>query len=326
MAKRSFWRNFSIVTASVFALAAAFPAVPAYAAPTGSSPSQPSAPAHRQVDPAQAYQEGVAALQAGDYKLAERKFADVLSVAENSPEANYYMGLAKVGRGKEKASVRYFKKAIKERADFVEAREQLALAYIKIDDREDAEAQLTAIRELRAGCENEECEDAFVQRTDRAIAKVEAALAGGGEDISAAPAEMKLAMLLGAARGDGDARYGAAVRFINQGLYREAISELYMSQAIIGPHPDILNYLGYAHRKAGDFETAQSYYAAALNLDPDHLGANEYLGELYLELGQIDHAKSQLARLDQLCAFGCAEREDLARMIVVKESTRTAGR
>ena len=307
------------------AVAAIALAAPATAAPTGDSTSQPSAPSRQQIDPAQAYQDGVAALQAGDYKLAERKFGDVLSVAGDSPEANYYMALAKIGRGKEKTSIRYLKKAVKERSDFVEAREGLALVSIALEDRDEAEAQLAALQEIKAGCEAGDCEDGFVQRTDQAVAKIETALAGG-EEVSAAPDVVKHALLAHGARSDGDARYGAAARLINQGLYREAIAELYVSQAIIGPHPDILNYLGYAHRKAGDYGAAQGYYRAALNLDPDHIGANEYLGELYLELGEIERAKAQLARLDELCAFGCAEREDLARLIAVKESTRTAVR
>lgn len=313
----------------VFALAAlaagAMPAAPASAAPAGSSPSQPSAPEKRQIDPAQAYQEGVAALQAQDYKLAEKKFADVLSIAGDSPEANFYMGLAKIGRGKEKTSVRYFKKAIEQRNNFVEAREQLALVLLATSDREGAEAQLAALRDMRSACDGAEFEAAFIDKAERAIAAIEAALAGE-EEVSAAPQGERVALLSGEPREAGDARYGAAVRLINQGLYGEAITELYASQAIIGPHPDILNYLGYAHRKAGDFDAAKSFYAAALALDPDHLGANEYLGELYLELGQVERAKAQLARLDALCDFGCPEREDLARLIAVKESTRTAGR
>jgi tetratricopeptide (TPR) repeat protein len=64
---------------------------------------------------------------------------------------------------------------------------------------------------------------------------------------------------------------------------------------------------------------AEDYYAQALKIDPDHKGANEYLGELYLEIGAIDKAKRQLARLDAICAFGCVEREDLARLIARRE-------
>ena len=67
-----------------------------------------------------------------------------------------------------------------------------------------------------------------------------------------------------------------------------------------------------------------NYYHQALAISPDHLGANEYLGELYLETGDIKRARQQLSRLDELCAFGCAQKEDLARLIEMKVSERHA--
>ena len=79
--------------------------------------------------------------------------------------------------------------------------------------------------------------------------------------------------------------------------------------------PDVLNYLGYAHRRLGRFDESLAYYQQALALDPMHRGANEYLGELYVELGEIDRAEERLAVLDRACPFGCAEYEDLKRRI-----------
>lgn len=312
---------------SLLVIFSALAAPPLFAAPSGgSSLSTPTAP-RAQVDPQQSFRDGVKALQDGDYKTAEKKFGEVLRVASDHPEANYYMGLAKVGREKEKSSVRYFKRAIKARDNFVEAREQLAIVYVKIEKTEEAEEQFAALREIKDGCTEETCDAAFRERTDRAIAKVEAALAGASEVSALEQAPMvRLAASPGDARAIGDARYGAAVRLINQSRYEEAIAELYAAQAAVGPHADILNYLGYAHRKLGAMEKAETYYAAALRIDPDHLGANEYLGELYLEIGAIEKAKAQLAKLDALCDFGCAEREDLARLIDIKESDRTASR
>ncbi len=298
----------------------------AHAAGSGGSslPSQQSRP---QVDPEQSYRDGVAALSAKDYKTAEKKFGEVLSVARKHTEANYYMGLAKVGRGKHKASVRYFERAIKGRSGFVEAREQLALVFITLEKTDDAQEQLAAIRALGEGCTDETCNEDYIKRIGVAIAKVEAALGGGdGEEISLGPDDSQGAVLVLAPRAVGAERYGDAVKLINQQRFAEAVSDLYRAQAIIGPHPDILNYLGYAHRKLGKFDQAQDYYAAALELDPDHLGATEYLGELYLELGELKKARRQLAKLDKLCAFGCAQYEDLARLIEVKTSIRRAGR
>ncbi|NOX82813.1 MAG: tetratricopeptide repeat protein [Alphaproteobacteria bacterium] len=291
----------------------------------GGSLPQQSRP---QINPEQSYRDGVAALSAGDYKTAEKKFGEVLSVSRKHAEANYYMGLAKVGRGKHKASVRYFERAIKYRPGFVEAHEQLALAFVTLGKTDDAQEQLSAMRAISENCADATCDGAYRQRIGAAIATVEAALGiGEGDTVSFIPnTAPQFSMLALAPRAVGAERYGDAVKLINQQRFAEAVSELYRAQAIIGPHPDILNYLGFAHRKLGKFDRAQDYYAAALELDPDHLGATEYLGELYLELGEIKKARRQLAKLDRLCAFGCAQYEDLARLIEVKTSIRRAAR
>ncbi len=291
-------------------------------ASSGGLPASPSGP---KIDPVQSYREGLEALQAGDYKTAEKKFNEVLTVARKMPEANYYMGVTKVRLGKEKASVRYFKRAIKEMPDFVEAREQLALVQVNIGKPDDAIEQLAALQTIAEDCASHGCDDVLAARTAQAIATVEAAL-GSGEDVSAAPGGGQFAQLIFEPREAGDAHYVDAVKLINQERFAEAIATLYSAQKTAGPHPDILNYLGFAHRKLGRFDEARKYYSAALALAPDHLGANEYLGELYLELGQLEKAKRQLATLDRLCAFGCAEREDLARLIAMREADRHAAR
>ena len=297
----------------------------AYAnAGAGSSLPSTSGP---QIDPAEAYREGVEALQAGDYKTAEEKFNDVLTVARKMPEANYYMGVTKVRLGKEKSSVRYFKRAIKELPEFVEAREQLALVQINNGKEDDAAEQLEALKAIAADCTPEACDEAYVERTARAIERVEAALSGeAGEDVSLNKSGKSDDRFALAPRDNGVALYVRAARLINQERYEEAIEDLYASQRIVGPHPDILNYLGYAHRKQGYFDEAQDYYKTALRIAPDHLGANEYLGELYLEIGDVRNAKKQLSKLDALCDFGCAEREDLARLIETRLSDRRASR
>ena len=73
--------------------------------------------------------------------------------------------------------------------------------------------------------------------------------------------------------------------------------------------------MGFASRKLGRFDDALAYYGEALAIDPNHLGATEYLGELYIQMADLGRARRQLARLDDLCAYGCAQREELARWI-----------
>jgi tetratricopeptide (TPR) repeat protein len=79
------------------------------------------------------------------------------------------------------------------------------------------------------------------------------------------------------------------------------------------------NLLGYSLRKSGDYKNAQGFYLKALKLNPRHKGAHEYLGELYVEIGQMAKAKQMLAQLEKLCGNKtCEEYEDLAEFIAAK--------
>jgi Flp pilus assembly protein TadD len=81
---------------------------------------------------------------------------------------------------------------------------------------------------------------------------------------------------------------------------------------------DVYNLLGYTLRKTGDFTTSLTYYTKALELQPDHKGAREYLGELYVETGKMDKAEEQLVSLQKLCPSGCVELDDLQKAITGK--------
>jgi Flp pilus assembly protein TadD len=83
---------------------------------------------------------------------------------------------------------------------------------------------------------------------------------------------------------------------------------------------DVYNLLGYTLRKTGDFKTSLTYYTKALELQPDHKAAREYLGGLYVETGNLDKANEQLAALQRLCPDGCEEREDLQKAIDAKSA------
>jgi tetratricopeptide (TPR) repeat protein len=80
-------------------------------------------------------------------------------------------------------------------------------------------------------------------------------------------------------------------------------------------HADVYNYYAFSLRKTGDMTNAATFYRKALDFDANHLGALEYQGEMFVELGQIDQAKANLAKLVLLCPNGCEEREDLEQAI-----------
>ena len=74
---------------------------------------------------------------------------------------------------------------------------------------------------------------------------------------------------------------------------------------------DIYNLMGYSHRKLDLLEEAFFWYQKALKLDPRHQGANEYIGELYLQTNNLKKAEEHLEVLDDVCLFGCDEYDDL---------------
>ena len=86
-------------------------------------------------------------------------------------------------------------------------------------------------------------------------------------------------------------------------------------------HADVYSLLGFTLRKTGDYKTSLTFYQKALDYDADHKGAREYLGELYLQMGDKAKALEQLAVLVKLCPSGCEEREDLENAIAGKPST-----
>jgi Flp pilus assembly protein TadD len=75
------------------------------------------------------------------------------------------------------------------------------------------------------------------------------------------------------------------------------------------------NLMGYSYRRLGKADPAFDAYAKALNLDPRHRGANEYLGETYLLVGDVDKANAQLALLKDLCGNQCRETVKLKKAI-----------
>ncbi len=75
------------------------------------------------------------------------------------------------------------------------------------------------------------------------------------------------------------------------------------------------NLLGYSLRNSGDFVRAKASYDEALRLDPKHIGAHEYLGQLYLRTNQPELAKQHLAQLEALCGKACDEYRSLEKAI-----------
>ena len=80
---------------------------------------------------------------------------------------------------------------------------------------------------------------------------------------------------------------------------------------------DIYNLLGFSYRKLENPELDKSFaaYMMALEIDPEHAGAHEYLGELYLMRDQKNQAMRMLSKLENLVGKNAEEYKDLLKAI-----------
>ncbi len=120
-----------------------------------------------------------------------------------------------------------------------------------------------------------------------------------------------------------DPNYTRAVEKIEAGDYEAAIP-LLLSVAEKDPdNADAYNYLGYTNRKLQRYTVALEHYQRALSLDSRHRGAHEYIGELYLETGNLEKAEEHLDALDSICFFGCDEYDLLKERVEAYREGRT---
>jgi Tfp pilus assembly protein PilF len=100
--------------------------------------------------------------------------------------------------------------------------------------------------------------------------------------------------------------------------WQKAILQL---SAIVKSEPknaDAHNLLAYSLRKQSqpNLTKAFEHYKIALQLDPKHKGAHEYIGEAYLMDKKPEEAQKHLAMLEKLCGnTSCEEYADLAKSI-----------
>ncbi len=129
------------------------------------------------------------------------------------------------------------------------------------------------------------------------------------------------AMAAGSTSPSKPSKLAVAEKAIKAGNYNRAIDLLKKVVAKDSQNADAWNYLGFSQRKLKRFDQALGAYGKALAIDPEHRGANEYLGELYLQTGDLAKAKERLKKLDDICTFGCEEFDDLKQAIKAYEAS-----
>ena len=297
-------RDLILIAAAVAALVA----TPALAAGGGGGGGggAPSASSSG-VDPAKRYAQGLEHLKASNFKQAEKAFGDVLRAAPKDPSTNFMMSLSQIGQQDFESARKYLRNTVKYDANHIQARGWLGAIEAKLGDPAKAAEQKTALEAAKATCAMT-CPEA--KAIDTSLARIDMYVAN-----PANPLQLSGDLVHFASAKDGDAAYLQAFGLINEGHYEDALWSLKDAALALGPHPDVLTYQGFANRKLHNYDVAVSYYSAALKLAPDHRGANEYLGEYYVETGQMAKARQQLVKLDGICKFGCEEAEELRRWI-----------
>jgi tetratricopeptide (TPR) repeat protein len=108
--------------------------------------------------------------------------------------------------------------------------------------------------------------------------------------------------------------YDEARALVDEGRYAAALEIL--SHIKKQEQPRVLNYIGYTTRKLGDVDKGLDYYQRALALDPNYLRAREYLGEGYLQKGDVGKAREQLIEIADRCGNDCEEYSKLEKAIL----------
>ena len=120
-----------------------------------------------------------------------------------------------------------------------------------------------------------------------------------------------------------DPDYAAGKAAIEAKNWDAAIRSLSSAALRDTRNADIQNYLGYAYRHTGQFELAFRHYQGALQLNPRHRGAHEYIGEAYLIVNNPTRAAEHLAVLEKICLLPCEEYEDLKAKLEAYRAKRS---
>ncbi len=108
--------------------------------------------------------------------------------------------------------------------------------------------------------------------------------------------------------------YKAARAMLLGGEYERGIAAFHELDR--DEHPDVANYLGYAHRKLGQYDQSKIWYEKALASDPKHTRTLQYYGMWHLEQGNRLKAQDHLERIEVICGAGCEDYRLLRDAIV----------
>jgi Flp pilus assembly protein TadD len=117
------------------------------------------------------------------------------------------------------------------------------------------------------------------------------------------------------AAAERDADYAAGKKAVEDKNWTEAVARFNVAARRDPDNADLQNYLGYSYRHLKQYDLAFTYYKRAIELNPRHRGAHEYIGEAYLMVGDLPSAQKHLKALREICLLPCEELEDLEKAI-----------
>ena len=112
-----------------------------------------------------------------------------------------------------------------------------------------------------------------------------------------------------------NAELAKVTTLLNANNFKQALADLKIIDSEFKNNADVNNLLGYSSRKLKQYKPAATYYEKALKLNPNHLGALEYQGELFVLTNKVSAAKKNLVKLEKLCGLKCGEYLDLKKAI-----------
>jgi Flp pilus assembly protein TadD len=112
-----------------------------------------------------------------------------------------------------------------------------------------------------------------------------------------------------------DEDFAAGKRAVEKKDWSRAVRLFQRAEVRNPDNADLQNILGYSYRNLRQYDLAFTHYKRAIELDPRHRGAHEYIGEAYLLTGDLANAEKHLAALRHICLLPCEELKDLERAV-----------
>jgi Flp pilus assembly protein TadD len=119
-----------------------------------------------------------------------------------------------------------------------------------------------------------------------------------------------------------DVDYAAGKQAVEKKDWSLAVRLFKQAEVRNPDNADLQNVLGYSYRNLKQYDLAFVHYKRAIEFEPRHRGAHEYIGETYLLTGDLAGAEKHLDALRQICLLPCDELRDLDKAVAQYRAKR----